>query len=74
MTRQLRISVDRNICTSNGQCVRSAPETFRLDAYKIAEALAPLREEQSDIWEAAELCPVAAITLIDDQTGDTLYP
>ena len=71
----MRVSVDLNKCQDHGQCVFSAPAVFSLDDNgKLA-----FRQEATDVYtsedldeslrddleEAADVCPLQAITLED---------
>ncbi|MBP2327675.1 ferredoxin [Kibdelosporangium banguiense] len=60
----MKVVVDMNKCQDHGQCVFSAPDVFQLDAdghlVYVAEPDDALRE---DIEDAADVCPLQAITL-----------
>jgi ferredoxin len=72
-TRRVRVSVDHDICVGNAACTRRAPAVFRLDKNRQSE---PINAETYD-WraalQAAENCPVSAITAIDAETGESLF-
>ncbi|MEU3460641.1 ferredoxin [Streptomyces sp. NPDC006733] len=60
----MRVTVDRTRCQDHGQCVFSAPDVFRLDeeghlvhADEVDEAL------REDVEDAADVCPLQAITV-----------
>jgi ferredoxin len=63
--------VDPNSCSGHGDCVDVAPSVFRLDD-DIAEVVAdgPL----DLLIEAAEACPAAAISVVDADNGEQLFP
>ncbi|MGW3999894.1 ferredoxin [Amycolatopsis sp. NPDC004772] len=71
----MHIVVDLNKCQDHGQCVFSAPSVFSLDGQgKLSfrsEASGtyvspPLAEEhRDDVEEAADVCPLQAITVED---------
>jgi len=71
----MRITVDLNKCNDHGQCVFSAPAEISLDSYgKLsfrAEATGTyvsgdLDESlRDDVEEAADVCPLQAITIED---------
>lgn len=63
--------VDPNECSAHGDCVEIAPEVFRLDD-DIAVVIGTGPFEK--ILEAAEDCPAVAISVVDDQTGETVFP
>ena len=62
--------VDERACAGHGDCVDIAPEVFSLDdvAHVIGTGPPDL------ILEAAEICPSVAITVIDEDTGEQVYP
>jgi ferredoxin len=56
-----RISIDPDLCCGYGGCVRVAPKTFALE-----NGLAVVRVPETvdeDVLEAAETCPMGAITV-----------
>lgn len=62
--------VDPNSCAGHGDCVEYAPEVFALDDVATVIGTGP-----SDlILKAAEACPAVAITVIDEESGETIYP
>jgi len=62
--------VDPNECSAHGDCVEIAPEVFRLD--DVAVVVGTGTPEK--ILEAAESCPAVAISVIDEETGETVFP
>lgn len=62
--------VDESACAAHGDCAVIAPQVFRVD--DVATVIGTGPDEL--ILEAAEACPSAAITVIDDATGETVYP
>lgn len=62
--------VDPNECSAHGDCVEVAPQIFRLDDVAVVIGTGP----PELIMEAAESCPAVAISIVDDQTGETVYP
>lgn len=69
----MRVSVDRNACVGSGDCLKSAPGVFRLDAEQIAVVVDPAAASDEELIEAARMCPSQAIRLWDDQ-GKKVYP
>ena len=63
--------VDPDECSAHGDCVEIAPEVFRLDD-DVAAVIGTGPFEK--ILEAAETCPAVAISVIDDETGETVFP
>ena len=62
--------VDANECSAHGDCVEIAPQVFRLDDTAVVIGTGP----DDLILEAAEACPAVAISVIDDETGETVFP
>jgi ferredoxin len=62
--------VDPDECSAHGDCVEIAPQVFRLDDTAVVIGQAPFEL----ILEAAEACPAVAISVVDDQTGETVFP
>ena len=62
--------VDPLACSAHGDCAVIAPDVFRID--DVATVVGGGAPEL--IVEAAEACPAVAISVIDDATGETLYP
>jgi ferredoxin len=63
-------SVDPNECSAHGDCVEIAPQVFQLDDVAVVIGAGP----EELILEAAEACPAVAISVIDSETGETVYP
>jgi ferredoxin len=62
--------IDEYGCSGHGDCAVVAPQVFRVDdiAVVIGEA------EPDLLFAAARACPTTAITILDDATGDQVYP
>jgi ferredoxin len=63
-----RIIIDRSLCSGFGSCVELAPEIFELDG----EGLASVQVGKSDdaaALGAAAACPMAAISVIEEQAA-----
>ena len=65
-----RAVVDPNECSAHGDCVEILPEVFRLDDVAVVIGTGPFEK----ILEAAEACPAVAISVVDDETGETVFP
>lgn len=63
--------VDPNECSAHGDCVEIAPEVFRLDD-DVAVVIGTGIPEK--VLEAAESCPAVAISVVDEETGETVFP
>jgi ferredoxin len=62
--------VDENACAGHGDCVDLAPTVFELD--EIARVIGAGPPDL--ILQAAEACPSVAISVIDEETGEQVYP
>ena len=63
----MKVVVDRNICQDHGQCCFSAPAVFELgaDGRMVVLAEEPGESLRAEVEEAADVCPVQAITIQD---------
>ena len=61
----MRVIVDLDVCRGHGLCVDAAPSVFRLNDEGLCEVLieSPAERLRSQVSDAVERCPVAAITL-----------
>lgn len=62
--------IDEAACAGHGDCVEVAPQVFRMD--DIAEVIGTGPDDL--ILEAARSCPSVAISVIDETTGEQIYP
>jgi len=62
----LRIVIDRDQCVGFGDCVKEAPEGFKLDDEAVAVFVAPEAVERERLLRACDACPVDAITVYDE--------
>ena len=69
-----RASVDQDLCVGHGGCRRIAPTAFRRTAVGQSDFVDAHIESDARIVEAAEHCPVAAISVHARDTGERLYP
>ncbi|ORT56544.1 ferredoxin [Streptomyces sp. CB03238] len=67
------VDADRAACAGSGMCVGTAPEHFRMEDGK-ALALAETVDPDDAVIDAAEVCPVEAITVRELATGKVLAP
>ena len=74
MARKLRVRVDHLLCVGNAMCETFAPNVFRLNDDRQSEAVDPAGDSEAKILEAAENCPMSAITVEDADTGEQLFP
>ena len=74
MMAKLRITVDHNVCVGNAMCENFAPNTFTLNEERQSIVKDPNGDAVELILEAAENCPVSAILVEDEETGEVLFP
>ena len=74
MARKLRIRVDHDVCVGNDMCTNIAINTFALNDDLQSEAVNAAGDSVEKVIEAAENCPVSAITVEDEETGEKLFP
>ena len=74
MARKLRIVVDHNLCVGNAMCETFATRTFALNENRQSHVVNPQGDPEEKILEAAENCPVTAISVFDVETGEKLFP
>jgi ferredoxin len=63
-------SVDVDACAAHGDCADLAPEVFEVD--DVARIIGTGPDEL--MLAAAELCPTTAIRIVDQQTGQQVFP
>ncbi|MFP6635308.1 MAG: ferredoxin [Dehalococcoidia bacterium] len=74
MARKLRVSVELDKCVGNAMCETYAPKVFVLNDDRQSTVADSNADPEDAVMEAAQDCPVSAITVIDDETGETLFP
>jgi ferredoxin len=70
----LKITVNKTRCISSGDCVETAPAVFQLDADEKSNVINPTGAPDATILAAARSCPVKAITVVNEETGEQLFP
>ena len=63
-------TIDESSCIAQGDCVELVPEVFEVDDRARVIGVGP----DELILAAARECPVAAITVVDSETGERIYP
>ncbi|MEI2811602.1 MAG: ferredoxin [Nocardioides sp.] len=62
----MKVIVDMNMCQDHGQCAIAAPEVFQINAEGHLEYNGdPGEAQRAYCEEAADVCPVQAITVED---------
>lgn len=64
-----RIAIDRQLCSGFGSCVDAAPKVFELDRSGVASLLVS-ETDNADVLEAAESCPMGALSIFDAESGE----
>ena len=62
--------VDEFACAAHGDCALAAPGVFAVDDIAVVTG----EGSDGEILAAARACPAGAITVIDEDTGETIYP
>ena len=62
--------IDESACAAHGDCVAVAPGVFELDDVAVVIGDGP----PDLILEAARACPSSAISVVDADTGESVYP
>lgn len=74
MSDKWRVEIDRSVCIGSGMCIGCAPDDFTLDAGRKSYPVREVADSSEAIMDAAESCPVEAITVVDAETGETVFP
>jgi ferredoxin len=64
--RPLRAVVDHDLCAGAAQCVQRTPNAFQLNRDGLSEFYLGGPFTRHDLQEAADRCPMAAITIGDE--------
>ncbi|MGV9880064.1 ferredoxin [Streptomyces sp. NPDC003006] len=68
------VEVDRSVCIGSGMCVLTAPGGFTLDTARQSHPTVPEGDADEQVLEAAEGCPVEAITITLADSGEVVFP
>ena len=74
MAGKLQVSIDLNVCVGNAMCPHIASKRFALNDDRQGIVIDPAGDTRENVLEAAEACPVSAITVIDADSGEQLFP
>ena len=69
----LRVRIDRTLCVGFGDCIKEAPEGFKLDGDGVAVFVDPDAVARDRLLRACDACPVDAIS-VWDADGTQLVP
>jgi ferredoxin len=64
------VSVEVDACAAHGDCADLAPEVFEVEDVARIVGTGP----DDLVFAAAELCPTTAIRIVDQQTGEQVFP
>ncbi|GAA2443918.1 hypothetical protein GCM10010191_70710 [Actinomadura vinacea] len=74
MTDRWTVTFDRHLCVGTGLCAATAPGELDLDERGKGRATAEPLPASEAVLDAAESCPVEAITITDTDTGRRVFP
>ncbi|MGH8899479.1 MAG: ferredoxin [Egibacteraceae bacterium] len=69
MSRTWKVDVDQSVCIGSGLCLGTAPEHFVLDHTHRSRPRQTAIEPDQNVLDAVLCCPVQAITVTDQATG-----
>jgi ferredoxin len=73
--RKYTMRIDRSLCIGAATCVALAPKAWELDDEAKAIIMDSADQESDDsLLNAAKGCPVAAIIITDNETGEQVFP
>ncbi len=70
----IKIVIDRSKCIGTSNCEMVAPRVFGLDTERKAVLKNPHGAGDSTLMQGARECPTKAIILLNEETGEQLYP
>lgn len=68
------VSVIREKCISAASCTAIAPGVFELDEERIARVISQDGNDDDTKLLAAQSCPTLAIVVVDNETGQQVWP
>lgn len=74
MTESWTVTVNRHVCVRTGLCAATAPGELELDETGQGRAVTDPLAASPELRDAAESCPVEAITITDAATGTSVFP
>lgn len=69
-----KISINRELCIGCMSCADTAPKIFEMDEEMKSRVRTDTEIDLTLLLTAAEGCAVNAITVIDTETGEQLWP
>jgi ferredoxin len=71
---RFRVRVNEQICIGAGVCEEMMAEAFKMNDLGVAETPALVYASRRRLIDVAEGCPMRAITVIDADTDEQLFP
>jgi ferredoxin len=71
---KLQTIVNKSRCIASGDCVEIAPGVFQLDSDEKSEVYNQSGAADAVILAAARACPAKAITVVNTDTSEQLFP
>jgi ferredoxin len=71
---EVEVRVDRTRCVGSGLCAATAPDDFELDDAGKSRPCRPVGPVSEGLRDAAEMCPVEAISVVSIRTGRRVAP
>ena len=71
---KLKTTVNKTRCIASGDCVEIAPGVFQLDSDEKSEVYNQTGAADEVIIAAARACPARAITVINEDTSEQIFP
>ncbi|MBK9119881.1 MAG: ferredoxin [Phycisphaerales bacterium] len=69
-----KIEIDRDLCIGDGACCGEAPNAIEMDGDNIAIVTNVDSHTPEELLAAAQICPVDAIIVTDNETGERVHP
>jgi ferredoxin len=70
----IRVTVDHDRCVGSTMCIQIAGTVFSLDEAGQSIVQDPTGADTDTVVDAASQCPMEAITVVDTESGTTLFP
>jgi len=72
-TDRWKVTLDQGLCVSSGQCAATAGQWFEITTQG-TRAVQDELDPNNDVIDAAEGCPVSAISVVNAADGTVLAP
>jgi ferredoxin len=71
---KLKTTVNKSKCIASEDCISTAPGVFQMGDDDKAEVYNPTGASDDVIFAAARACPAKAILVVDEETGNQVWP